>query len=374
MLDPVVTADAGALPGVRYRAGVARGDWDADPAQLPALAELDRIHAALLEPPSRGLLQRLRKQPPAAVPGLYLWGGVGRGKTFLVDLFYDGLPIQAKHRTHFHRFMRDVHARLREHAGERDPLASIAHAAGRRWRVLVLDEFFVTDIGDAMLLGRFMEQLFANGVALVTTSNTAPQNLFKDGLQRESFLPAIAQIQQHCHILELVSDQDYRLRALTRSPVYRAPLDAAADEWLATRWKQIIADAPREDGPLHIEGRDIPVRGIAGGHIWFDFDALCDGPRATGDYIEIATRFHTVLVGGVPVFDGSNDDPGRRFVNLIDELYDRNVNLVCTADADPVGLYTGHRLAGPFERTTSRLIEMRSTEYLTTRHRGGSGG
>lgn len=369
MLDTAVSAENAACPGAHYRAGVARGEWDGDPAQQAALAELDRIHAALLQPPPRGLLQRLRKQPAKPVQGLYLWGGVGRGKTFLVDLFFEGLPIEAKHRTHFHRFMRDVHARLREHAGERDPLASIARAAGRRWRVLVLDEFFVTDIGDAMLLGRFMEHLFANGVALVTTSNTAPENLFKDGLQRESFLPAIAQIQQHCRVLELVSDHDYRLRALTRSPVYLTPLGADADNWLATRWEEIADGSPRRDGPLHIDDRDIPVRGIAEGHIWFDFDALCDGPRATGDYIEIATEFHTVLIGDIPVFDGSNDDPARRFVNLIDELYDRNVNLVCTAAAEPVELYTGHRLAGPFERTTSRLIEMRSTEYLTAEHR-----
>ncbi len=359
-----------ALPGVRYRAGVARGAWQHDPAQQAALDQLDRIHAALLQPVQRGLLQRLRKQSAEPVQGLYLWGGVGRGKTFMVDLFYDGLPIEAKQRSHFHRFMRDVHARLREHAGERDPLASIARAAGRRWRVLVLDEFFVTDIGDAMLLGRLMEHLFANGVALVTTSNIAPENLFKDGLQRASFLPAIAQIQQHCKVLELASDHDYRLRALTRSPVYRAPLDAGADRWLATRWEELAGTRGRDDGPLRIDGRDIPVRGVAEGHVWCDFTALCDGPRAAGDYIEIATEFHTVLVGGIPLFDGGNDDPARRFVHLIDELYDRNVNLICTAAAEPVALYTGRRLTAAFERTTSRLIEMRSTEYLATEHRG----
>ena len=359
-----------ALPGVRYRAGVARGAWQHDPAQQAALDQLDRIHAALLQPVQRGLLQRLRKQSAEPVQGLYLWGGVGRGKTFMVDLFYDGLPIEAKHRSHFHRFMRDVHARLREHAGERDPLASIARAAGRRWRVLVLDEFFVTDIGDAMLLGRLMEHLFANGVALVTTSNIAPENLFKDGLQRASFLPAIAQIQQHCKVLELASDHDYRLRALTRSPVYRAPLDAGGDRWLATRWEELAGTRGRDDGPLRIDGRDIPVRGVAEGHVWCDFTALCDGPRAAGDYIEIATEFHTVLVGGIPLFDGGNDDPARRFVHLIDELYDRNVNLICTAAAEPVALYTGRRLTAAFERTTSRLIEMRSTEYLATEHRG----
>ncbi len=367
MSDPTTVGDA--LPSARYRAGVSRGDWNDDPAQHPALAELDRLHAALLDPPPRGLLDRWLDRPVAGPSGLYLWGGVGRGKTFLIDLFYEGLPITRKHRTHFHRFMRDVHTRLHEHAGERDPLATIAKQAGRQWRVLVLDEFFVTDIGDAMLLGRFAVRLFAEGVTLVTTSNIAPEHLFQDGLQRESFLPAIAQIQQHCHVLKLDSDHDYRLRALTRSPVYRAPLDADADPWLAARWEQIVAGRPRESGPLHIDDRDIPVRGLAEGHAWFDFAALCEGPRATGDYIEIATEFHTVLVGGIPVFDGSNDDAARRFVNLIDELYDRNVNLVCTAATTPVGLYTGHRLAAAFERTTSRLIEMRSAEYLAGEHR-----
>lgn len=368
MSEPTIAPDA--LPSARYRAGVSRGDWSDDAAQHPALAELDRLHAALVDPPSRGLLDRWRGRPVAAPPGLYLWGGVGRGKTFLIDLFYEGLPIARKHRTHFHRFMRDVHTRLHEHAGERDPLTTIARQAGRQWQVLVLDEFFVTDIGDAMLLGRFAERLFAEGVALVTTSNIAPQHLFQDGLQRERFLPAIAQIQQHCHVLHLQSDHDYRLRALTRSPVYRAPLDAGADAWLATRWEEIVDGRPRGTGPLHIDGRDIPVRGLAEGHAWFDFAALCEGPRAAADYIEIATEFHTVLVGAIPVFDGGNDDPARRFVNLIDELYDRNVNLVCTAATAPVGLYTGHRLAAAFERTTSRLIEMRSAEYLAREHRG----
>lgn len=359
-----------APPSARYAAGARRGDWSDDAAQHPALAELDRLHAALLDPPRRGWLDRLRDKPVPAPRGLYLWGGVGRGKTFLIDLFYDGLPIERKHRTHFHRFMREVHARLRAHKGEADPLRTIARQWGRDWRVLVLDEFFVTDIGDAMLLGRLLERLFAEGVALVTSSNIEPAGLFKDGLQRERFLPAIALIERHCTVLHLDSVHDYRLRALTRSPVYRAPLDAGSDAWLQSRWDELTAGAPHETGPLSIDGREIPVRALAEGHAWFDFAALCEGPRAAGDYIEIATEHHTVLVGGIPRFDGGNDDPARRFVHLIDELYDRHVNLVCTAAAAPPGLYTGHRLVGAFERTASRLIEMRSAEYLALEHRG----
>lgn len=368
---PAATADSpNATPSTIYAAGVARGDWNEDPAQRPALRELDRLHAALLDPPRRGLFDGLLGKKPQAPLGLYLWGGVGRGKTFLIDLFFDALPFEEKRRTHFHRFMREVHAQLRVHAGQSDPLAAIAREWGRKLRVLVLDEFFVNDIGDAMLLGRLLERLFAEGVALVTTSNTEPRNLYKDGLQRASFLPAIAQIEKHCKVLHLDSAQDYRLRALTRSPVYRAPLDGASDTWLGERWHELSAGCPREEGPLVVDDREIPVRALAEGHAWFDFVALCEGPRAASDYIEIATEYHTVLVGGIPLFDGRNDDPARRFVHLIDELYDRHVNLVCTAAAAPPALYAGTKLAHAFERTASRLIEMQSAEYLAQEHRG----
>ena len=275
-----------------------------------------------------------------------------------------------KYRTHFHRFMRGVHERLRLHAGESDPLAKIVREARGKLRVLVLDEFFVTDIGDAMLLGRLLERLFAEGITLVTTSNTAPQNLYKDGLQRESFLPAIAQLRQHC--VELAADgrQDYRLRALTRSPVYRQPLDADSDGWLGERWQALASGIEARRGSIQIEGRRIGVRGRGHGVAWFDFSELCEGPRSTDDYIEIAREFGIVLLGGVPAFDAGNEDAARRFVNLVDEFYDRQVTLVCTAAAPAVALYHGTRLAGAFERTASRLIEMQSAEYLARTHRG----
>ena len=360
------------LPSRRYADGVARGDWQHDPAQQPALRALDRIHAALAAPvPVRGVLQRLFGDGPQPSPqGLYLWGGVGRGKTFLIDLFFAGLPIQEKRRTHFHRFMRDVHERLRAHAGERDPLAAIAREWRQSLRVLVLDEFFVSDIGDAMLLGRLLDRLFTEGVVLVTSSNAAPPDLYKDGLQRARFLPAIALVERHCEVVELVSDIDYRLRALTRSPVYRAPLDAGSDAWLQQRWRELGGDDSHVDAGIVIDGRRIPVRARSKGLCWFDFDALCEGPRGTADYIEVAREFHTVLLGGIPRLDGSRDDAARRFVHLVDELYDRHVNLVCTADAPPMALYSGERLVAAFERTASRLVEMQSTDYLAHEHAG----
>ena len=371
-------------PSRAYAEGAAAGRWRDDPAQHPVLAELDRIHRQLIQAPApAGLLARLGlgARPPA-VDGLYLWGGVGRGKTFLVDLFYASLPLPVyspgsarpqvsggKYRTHFHRFMRGVHERLREHAGEADPLARIA----RHWRgalkVLVLDEFFVTDIGDAMLLARLLERLFAEGVTLVTTSNTAPENLYRDGLQRAGFLPAIDLLQEHCVVLHADGQQDYRLRALTRSPVYRAPLDDGSDAWLAERWRELSGGDGASACNIEIDARKIPVRGRGKSVAWFDFAVLCEGPRGTTDYIEIAREFNTVLLGGIPRMGAHNEDAARRFVNLVDELYDRQVNLVCTADAAPTSLYDGHRLQGAFERTASRLIEMRSAEYLGTTHR-----
>ena len=364
------TAHAAGTPSQRYAAGVARGDWQHDPAQQAALRELDRIHGALLVAPARkSLLDALfGKDERAATAGLYLWGGVGRGKTFLIDLFFDGLPIEQKRRTHFHRFMRGVHERLRAHAGERDPLVAIAHEWRRKWRVLVLDEFFVSDIGDAMLLGRLLDRLFAEGVVLVTTSNSAPSTLYPDGLQRARFLPAIALIEQHCAVLHLDSDIDYRLRALTRSPVYRAPLDGDSDAWLESRWHELGGDDAHRNGSIELDGRKIATRARCKGMAWFDFEALCEGPRGASDYIEIASEFHTVLLGGIPVLDAQRDDAARRFVTLVDELYDRHVNLICSAAAEPTALYRGERLVAAFERTTSRLIEMRSAEYLALEH------
>lgn len=384
-----------ATPTQRYEAGIVDGQWQNDPAQRGVLEQLDRIHAALLEPRparKRGLVGRLighKDRSPAAIEGLYVWGGVGRGKTFLIDLFFQGLPQQditaslidaaqprpggetgSKLRVHFHRFMRVIHEQLRAHAGESDPMANIVGGWSRAGlRILVLDEFFVSDIGDAMLLAKLLEHMFSNGVSLVATSNVDPVDLYRDGLQRASFLPAIDLLRRNCHVLHMESQTDYRLRALTRSPVYRSPIDEDSQDWLAGRWEELGGGPVKDSGSIEIEGRMIPIRARANGMAWFEFESLCEGPRSANDYIEIAREFHTLLVGNIPALDDQRNDAARRFITLIDEVYDRHVNLVCTADTDPLNLYAGQRQAHAFERTTSRLIEMRSAEYLATEHR-----
>ncbi len=368
-------AQASVMPPSKiYADGVRAGRWQHDPGQQPALAKLDRLHAALLARARRGWLARwfADREP---VRGLYLWGGVGRGKTFLVDLFFDGLtgdgrPIAGKRRVHFHRFMGEVHARLKALGGQDDRLAEVARELAGELRVLVLDEFFVSDIGDAMILGRLLERLFAHGVTLVTTSNIEPSGLYRDGLQRARFEPAIALIERHCAIVRLDGPHDYRLRQLTRAGIYFTPADGAADARLRDTYECLTADLHHEAGDrLRVNDREIPTVDHCDGVAWFTFATLCEGLRAVADYVEIARDFHTVLLAGVPAFDGGSDDPARRFVHLVDELYDRHVNLVLSAAAAPMSLYRGARLAREFERTASRLIEMQSAEYLALEHR-----
>jgi cell division protein ZapE len=303
-------------------------------------------------------------------------GRVGRGKTFLIDLFFDALPIEHKRRTHFHRFMREVHAQLRAHTGERDPLTAIAKQWRQQLRVLVLDEFFVSDIGDAMLLARLLERLFAEGVVLVTSSNAAPQQMYKDGLQRARFLPAIALIERHCAIVHLDSPHDYRLRALTRSPVYRA------------RWTRNRTPGSPRAGPSSARqpARGWPVRGRWPRHpgprtgrrrSLVRLRGLCEGPRGTADYIELARECHTVCSVASRASMRCATMPQRRFVHLVDELYDRHVNLVCTADAAPSALYAGrtprtrvrtHRV--PADRDAIGRVPGARTSRLSTARQG----
>ncbi len=358
-------------PSRAYAEGVAAGRWLADPVQQAVLPELDRIHRQLLDGQPHSLIGQLaaRFRTPEAVPGLYLWGSVGRGKTFLVDLLFGQLADVPKQRWHFHRFMGQVHARLRALPDTADTLAVVARDLAADMRVLLLDEFFVGDIGDAMILGRLLDQLIGRGVTLITTSNIAPSELYRDGLQRASFLPAIALIETHCRVLKLDSVQDYRLRELTQASVYLTPLGEASEAALAASFERLAAHCPPVSGPMRLNGRSIEVKRQAEGVVWFEFAQLCEGPRAAADYIEIARDFHTVLISNVPRFGRGNEDPARRFVHLVDEFYDRHVNLLLSAAADPFSLYQGDRLEREFERTSSRLIEMRSAEYLAREHR-----
>ncbi|MCB1552570.1 MAG: AFG1 family ATPase [Xanthomonadales bacterium] len=358
------------LPSKAYAEGVAKGRWSDDAAQRSALVEFDRIHDALRQQ-RPGLLNSLlgKLRSDESPRGLYLWGGVGRGKTFLVDLFFEHLPIESKRRVHFHRFMGEVHARLKTLGERSDPLIDVANDIAMQCRVLCLDEFFVSDIGDAMILARLLDRLFSQGVVLVTTSNTQPSELYKDGLQRARFMPAITLLQDHCAVQQMVSQNDYRLRMLTRAPVYYSPLNGSAELAIEQFYEDLTQDTLHEGEPLHINGRAIPAVDYSEGVAWFNFADLCDGPRAVADYIEIARDFHTVLVAHVPQFDATRDNAAKRFIHLVDEFYDRSVNLILSAEVPILELYAGDKLAAEFERTQSRLIEMQSAEYLARAHK-----
>jgi cell division protein ZapE len=358
-----------------YRASLARHGYRSDPAQQRAVARLDdlrsRLDRAGRSPP--GLLASLARRVTgaravSAERGLYLWGDVGRGKTFLMDLFHASLAVPAR-REHFHRFMKDLHARLKGLRDTQDPLARVALDLARDARVLCLDELFVSDIADAMLLAGLFAGLLDNGVTLVFTSNAPPQELYRDGLQRSRFLPAIALIERHTEVVNVDAGQDYRLRALEKAPLYldaRDPLVAGA---MAERFVSIAGETGDIGGEIEIEGRPIPVRARTSDVIWFDFTALCDGPRSQADYVEIARDFHTVLVSDVPRFDVRLENPARRFIALVDEFYDRGVKLVLSAAAPLTDLYRGDRLTFEFDRTRSRLAEMQAHEYLARPHR-----
>jgi cell division protein ZapE len=355
-------------PGDRYRAGVARGDWQDDPAQHATLDALDALWRELVAQREPSLWQRLRGRIEAP-QGIYLFGAVGRGKTFLCDLFFDALPIASKRRVHFHRFMQDVHAELRALDGRANPLDDVAAKIADASRVIVLDEFIVGDIGDAMILGNLLRALFERGAVLVTTSNTAPSNLYRDGLQRERFLPAIALIEKHCRVIALESSRDWRLRALKQAPVYWTPPGAEAERGMRAIFGRVARGEVRRDVALDVNDRPINARAVADGAAWFEFAELCEGPRGVADYIELARAYHTIFVSNVPEFTPLTEDAARRFIELVDELYDRGVNLVVSAAASAIDLYDGERLRAEFARTQSRLIEMQSEEYLAREHR-----
>lgn len=353
--------------GQRYADMVDAGDIQADPAQREVLAYLETMATGLRAAVHRPWWKRFSGRP-AAVKGLYLWGRVGRGKTLLTELFLEDLGDVPHQRWHFHRFMNHVHHELAGMPDTADTLAVLANNIARECRLLVLDEFFVSDIGDAMILHRLLDQLIRRQVAFITTSNVPPDELYPDGLQRASFLPCIALLKRECAVMALESAQDYRLRTLSRARTYTLSSDADSRTLFAEQYRRLSGRAPLA-GFIEINQRDIPVLALSPGVAWFAFDALCNGPRSSADYIEIARDFHTVLLSDVPVFNEGNEDAARRFVYLIDELYDRHVNLLSSAAAEPTSLYTGHRLRREFERTASRLIEMQSEAYLASEHR-----
>lgn len=335
---------------------------------------LDRVARELAARPAPRRVSRLLKRflpiPPVIGPvrGVYLWGGVGRGKTLMMDLFFEWLPFDDKRRYHFHRIMSRVHGRLAELRDSQDPLAIVAADFAREARVICFDEFFVSDIADAMLLGRFIEALMDNGVTLVATSNSAPQDLYRGGLQRQRFLPAIDLLVRHTEIVHVDGLIDYRLRVLEAAEIWHAPLDLAADANLERYFRAIAPDHGTGSAGLEVLGRRIQTRRLSEGVVWFDFAALCDGPRSQEDYIQIARSFQTVILSGVPQLDQTRENAARRFIALVDEFYDRRVNLIISAAAPINRIYTGSQLAMEFERTRSRLLEMQSLEYLAAGH------
>ena len=357
-----------------YLAELARGDLQPDGAQRRAVDYTQRLYDKLLVEPAgnSGLLRRLSAwlSPARVAPvrGLYLWGGVGRGKTHIVNALYAAFPFPDKMRVHFHSFMQLVHQKLRAVGECQDPLVAVAEDLAGDARVICFDEFHVSDITDAMLLARLLETLFARGVTLVATSNIAPDDLYAGGLQREQFLPAIELIKTHTDVIHLDSGVDYRLRVLERSAIYYCPLGAQAERALCTCFEALAPENVQMDTPLDIAGRDIGALAIADGIVWFDFTAICETPRSAGDYIEIARRYHTMLLSNVPVMDDEQQDRVVRFIHLVDEVYERNVNLVISAAAVPEDLYTGGRLLVRFDRARSRLSEMQSHDYLAAKH------
>lgn len=358
-----------------YQHDLSQGLIVRDAAQEAAVAELQRVYVALLDK-WRGqstwtrFKQALRIERPQPVQGLYLWGGVGRGKTYLMDLFFHALPGERKLRMHFHRFMLMVHKRLAEAKGRSDPLVHVAAGIAEQVDIVCFDEFFVSDIGDAMILANLFDALFASGVSLVATSNIEPGRLYEHGLQRRKFLPAIDLLRRYCVVLNVDGGIDYRLRSLNKAPVFHFPLDEASARALADLFAELTRGMRVEkDKELEIQERRFNALAWSEGLVWFDFEVLCGGPRAAADYIEIARQYHTVLVSGVPVFTERIDDKARRFITLVDEFYDHGVKLVLTAAADLEDLYQGSDLQFPFARTRSRLLEMQTREYLAAPHR-----
>jgi len=362
-------------PLQRYQQDLLQEGFFADPAQRNAVEKLQGVYERLITASEvkTSLFDRLRGRQRRHVPvkGLYFWGGVGRGKTYLMDNFYESLPFEQKMRVHFHRFMRRVHRDLTELGGVKNPLEKVAAGIAKDARVICFDEFFVSDITDAMILGGLMEQLFARGVTLIATSNIVPDKLYTNGLQRQRFLPAIALVKQHCKVVNVDSGTDYRLRALEQAELYHSPLDEQAEVSLHSTFDSLVParDEVRENVALEVEGRDIPCRYVGEDVVWFDFMALCDGPRSQNDYIELAREFHAVLISDVPALGRDSEDQARRFISLIDEFYDRNVKLAMSAAVPLEAIYSGGNLSFEFQRTLSRVLEMQSHDYLARPHR-----
>lgn len=346
----------------------ARG-YKSDPEQRAAVQRLQQLYTELVgfKAARRGKLRKLFARP--ALPrSVYFWGGVGRGKSFLMDCFFDAVPYQRKRRVHFHAFMQEVQNDLRQFNNEPDPLQKVAGRIASETRLLCFDEFHVSDIADAMILGRLLDALFARGVIFVMTSNYPPDGLYPNGLQRINFLPAIEMIKRRFDVIEVDHGTDYRLRTLEKIEIYLVPSDDAAKRKMGDDFRR-LAGSEGETAPIDLFERKLPVVRRAPGVIWFDFATLCGGPRSQNDYLEIAREHHTVILSHVPRMSAGNSSEARRFTWLVDVLYDHRVKLIMSAEVEAPDLYTTGHNAHEFVRTVSRLMEMRSRDYLAEAHR-----
>lgn len=351
-------------PLAQYTAKIESGALIADDAQAHAVAELDRLWHELIEKTqsSKGFFSIFKKK--TSPKGVYMWGGVGRGKTWLMDQFFDALPLERKMRMHFHHFMQFVHKELNLRAGQQNPLDLVADQIDKQAIVICFDEFFVSNVTDAMILSDLFQKLFSRGITLVATSNIAPEGLYKDGLHRDRFLPTIALLTEHCHILNVDAGVDYRLRTLKQAERYQTPLNDVNTEWMKTYFTALAHHQTVAFDAIEINHRQVATLGHTEDVLWCTFSELCLKPRSPADFIAIANKYQTVLVSDIPVLTDQISDGVRRFIYLVDEFYDRRITLIITSAAPILTLYQGKKLAFEIERTRSRLLEMQSDEYL----------
>ncbi|MCS5710742.1 cell division protein ZapE [Candidatus Berkiella aquae] len=356
-----------------YEAKIQSGKLVSDPFQHKIVLQFDQLYKALLAkqrlwPRIKNHFYRLFKLEQEPTKGIYLWGSVGRGKTFLMDAFFHLLPFQQKERYHFHRFMQHVHEMLKKYQGKSEPLYLVAKAFKARTSIICFDEFYVNDIVDAMILSELFRHLFALGITLVATSNIKPDDLYPNGLQREKFLPAISLIKQHTQIISMDGSTDYRMQYLSNAQLYQYPADALSEKKLMMHFQQLASEKVVQGQSLTILERKIPTQWLADNIVWFKFSDLCIGPRSAMDYIQIASEFQTVIVSGVMTLTEENEDIARRFIALVDEFYDHKVTLILSATVPLSALYQGRRYRTDFQRTISRLTEMQSLDYLRKEH------
>ncbi|TCB66222.1 cell division protein ZapE [Acinetobacter sp. ANC 4216] len=356
-------------PAERYAQAIASGQFMPDDAQAQAVHELDRVWQELIQrfKASKKAFRRFRRQ--TSPKGVYMWGGVGRGKTWLMDQFFESIPFRRKMRMHFHHFMQHVHRELNKLSGQRNPLDQVADQIYQQAVVICFDEFFVSNVTDAMILSELFQKLFSRGITLVATSNIAPDGLYKNGIHRDRFIPTIEMVKKHCVVLNVDAGVDYRLRVLKQAQLFKHPLTHDHKLWIAQRFSALTQTQTQSQEPIIINNRIVETIGHTEDVLWCEYSELCLKPRSPADFIEIANIYNTVLVSNVPHLTDYLSEGTRRFIYLVDEFYDRGVKLLLTSEDSIIDIYQGEKLAFEIERTRSRLLEMQSDEYLNSEHR-----